>query len=50
MFKTCGRKLPVTPLADFCGKRSIKLLAKVKTKVYTRNLITSGAQGWYEMS
>jgi hypothetical protein len=47
-FKTCGRKLPVTSLADFCRKRSIKLLAIVKTKVYTKT--TSEARGFYEMS
>jgi hypothetical protein len=50
MFKTCGRKFPVISLADFCQKRSVNLLAIVKTKVYTRILATSRAWGWYEMS
>jgi hypothetical protein len=40
-FKTCGRELPVYPLADFCQKRSVNLLAIVKTKVYSRILTTS---------
>jgi hypothetical protein len=39
--KTCYLFLPVAFLADFCQKRSVKLLAKAKTKVYNRTRQTS---------
>jgi hypothetical protein len=44
--KTCGRKLPVTSLANVCQKRSVKLLAIVKAKVYNIILAMSGAWSW----
>jgi hypothetical protein len=40
-FKTCARKLPVHLLADFSQKRSVKLLAIVKSKAYNRINTTS---------
>jgi hypothetical protein len=41
MLKTCSMKLLDTYLVDFCQKRTVKLSAIVKTKVYNRILTTS---------